>query len=150
MCPVMGEWELEYTPISFLGLAHAPAKIISITDDGLEEEESSQVDFINLSDKTIEAVKIKWFLYRVKKLNGAITLDEKPKIVMQRETSSLDTGQVIPGGKVYVRYPMGPCQEIYDALMKGDEKEGEPWIETSISEITYADGSKWTPNINVK
>lgn len=143
-CQITDPWLIQYTPVSFLGLMDAPVKIVAVSDSGLKEKAIGEVEVKNLSDNVITAVKIKWFLYRVDRINGVLTPRANPKIIMQRESPNIKTGELRQDEKKYIIYPMGQCQEIYDALIKDGDTEGEPWIEPSVSEILYSDGSKWT------
>jgi len=142
-CPMDGS-EIEYTPISFLGLKEAPAKITS-TDSGMNIEAIKRVGLKNLSGKTIIAVKIKWFLYRVDRINNIITPRANPKIIMYGKTSIIKIEQLKPDEEINnINFSIASCQEIYDALVKDGDSEGEPWIEPAVIEISYSDGSKWT------
>lgn len=145
-CP-MDRWTdgLGSAPPTFLGLKDAPAKISATGWSGLGYDKTLKtLDLENLSGKTIKAVKINWFLYRVDKKDGIITPREKPKFIMQGESPSIETEDFKPNEETTIAYWIGSCQEIYDALVKDGETEGIPWLEATVQEILFADGSTWT------
>lgn len=142
----MDRWVLKSTPTSFLGLKKSPVEITT-TSDFVPINANEAVTYIalkNLSTKTIASIKIKWFLYRVDRLDNVITIRADTTIIMQGETPSIKTGDFKPDDWIDSEYPLASCREIYNALVKDGDTKGEPWIEPAISEIEYADGSKWT------
>ncbi len=143
---LIDKWAFEfYAKPSFLGFKEAPVEIISIWNPEFEEGDLNELELRNLSGKTVTDVKIKWFIYRLYKTNDISVQRENPTIIIQKETAKTEIGEFNPNEKKNVRFPLGrPCQEIYNALVKYDKPEGKLWIEHTISEITYADGSKWT------
>jgi hypothetical protein len=143
-CP-MKRWALGSAPVSFLGFSDAPARIAVTGWSGYGDEKTLQtLELENLSGKTIKAVKIKWFIYRIDNINGVITPRANPKFILQGEPPVIETGDLLAKERKDISYWIGSCREIYEALIKDGETEGEPWIEAAVTEILYADGSKWT------
>lgn len=142
----MDRWILNSTPVSLLGLKKSPVEITT-TGDFIPRSDNEAITYLairNLSIKTITAIKIKWFLYRVDRIDNVIMPRKNPKILLQGETPSIKLGDFKPDEWIDIDYPLAPCKEIYSALVKDGDSEGEPWIEPAVSEISYADGSKWT------
>lgn len=137
--------ELHFMLGSFLGLKRSPAKITTVSGLVWNNKWISELWLKNLSSKTITAVKIKWFLYRADRIDNVVTARANPNIILQGETPSIKIDELKPDEEsTYITYPIASCREIYDALVKDGDTKGEPWIEPAISEISYADGSKWT------
>ena len=135
-------WDFTYPLMSFLGLADAPAKIISTSAGARTGVMLAGVDLKNLSGKPITAVKFQWFLYRVDKINEILTPRENPNIITQGETTSIKIDECQPEEKCSVDYSIVWCKDIYKAFAE-DNSEGEPVIEAAVSEILYNDGSVW-------
>jgi hypothetical protein len=135
-CP-LNSCAFNFTPISFWGLADAPAKITLISVScGIDGVMPTGIDLRNLSGKTITAVKFQWYLYRDDS-------SEKIKIRTQGETPLIDVGECQPEKECVVNNPVVCCQEVYKALLEDGSFEGKFWIEHSVSELSYEDGSKW-------
>jgi hypothetical protein len=145
-CPMDRWYSLGgFTPNSFLGFSDAPAKIVATGWSGFGYEKTPlDLELENLSGKTIKAVKVKWFIFRVDKINGVVTPREKPKFILQGETPSIETNDFKAKERKLISYWIGSCREVYEAYVEDGETEGEPWLESTITEILYADGSKWT------
>ena len=135
-------WDFTYTPMSFLGLVDAPAKIISTSSGGRTGVMLTGVDLKNLSGKTITAVKFQWFLYRADKINEILTPRKNPNIITQGETSSVKIDECQPEEECSVDYSIVWCKDVYEAFLQ-DNSKGEPVIEATVSEILYSDGSAW-------
>ncbi len=137
--------EIHFMLGSLLGLKQSPAKITAVADLQWNNKWKSTVWLKNLSSKTIVAVKIKWLLYRADRIDNVITPRANPNIILQGETPSIKIDELKPDEEsTYINYPIASCREIYNALVKDGDLEGEPWIEPAVIEISYADGSKWT------
>jgi hypothetical protein len=144
---LVDDWAFEvYVKPSFLGFKEAPAKIIAIWNPDFRDGRLNDIVLRNESGKNITAVKIKWFIYRVEKVNDKLVLRKyPPTVIVQNETSSIETGEFKLNEDMDIHFPLGrSCRDIYDTIIKSDEQEGGLWLEHIISEITYADGSKWT------
>jgi hypothetical protein len=130
----LGKWSFSYPPISRLGLADAPAQIVSTTGDVKDGGTITKVGLENLSSKTIAAIKFQWYLFR----------EESPqKIAAQGETPVVGVGRFQPKETREVEYPIVSFGKIYKPLVKNGKLEGEFVIEVAVSEILYDDGSKW-------
>lgn len=130
-----GKWSFSYPPISRLGLADAPTKIVSTTANGKNYGTVNKVGLVNISSKTITAVKFQWYLFR----------EESPeKVVSKGETPVIGIGEFQPKETRVVEYPIVSFGKIYQPLVKDGKLEGNFVIEVAVSEILYDDGSKWT------
>src|SRR5688500_2455728 len=94
-CP-MDASEINFTPSSLSGLKQSPAKIISVADLQWNNKWQSTVWLKNLSSKTIVAVKIKWLLYRVDRMDDVITPRANPNIILQGETPIMKIDELKP------------------------------------------------------
>jgi hypothetical protein len=130
-----GKWSFSYPPISRLGLADAPTKIVSTTANGKNYGTVTKVGLENLSAKTIAAIKFQWYLFR----------EESPeKVATKGETPVIGVGEFQPKETREIEYPIVSFGKIYLPLVKNGKLEGKFIIEVAVSEILYDDGSKWT------
>ncbi len=130
-----GEWSFSYPSISRLGLVDAPTKIVSTTANGKNYGTITKIGLVNLSPKTITAVKFQWYLFR----------EESPeKIVVKGETPIIGAGEFKPNETREIEYPIVSFGKIYQPLVKNGKLEGQFVIEVAVNEILFDDGSKWT------
>ena len=129
-----GDWSLTHPVISQLGIADAPARIISITGDAAQGLTITKVGLQNNSAKTISAVKFRWFLFRQ---------DAPKKILTKGETPVIGLEDLPAGSKQVVEYPIVTFASIYQPFVKDNKLTGKFVIEVSVSEIQYAGGSSW-------
>jgi hypothetical protein len=129
-----GDWSLTHPVISQLGIADAPARIISITGDAGKGLTITKVGLQNNSAKTISAVKFRWFLFRQ---------DAPKKILKKGETPVVGVGDFPAGSEQVVEYPIVTFASIYQPFVKDNKLTGKFVIEIAVSEIQYADGLSW-------
>jgi hypothetical protein len=129
-----GDWSLTHPAISRIGLADAPAKIVSTTGDVKYGGTITKIGLVNHSSKRINAVKFRWYLFR----------EESPKeIVRKGETPEIGLGEFASGTEREVEYPVVSFGSVYEPLVKNGKLMGRFVIETAVSEILYADGTRW-------
>ncbi len=128
------DWSLTHPAISSLGLADAPARIISNTGDAAIGLTITKVGLQNNSGKTISAVKFNWYLFR----------EESPKKILRKgETPFIGLGEFEAGEKQVVEYPIVTFANIYQPFVKDGKLKGKFVIGIAVSEIQYTDGSRW-------
>ena len=104
-----GDWSLTHPVISQLGIADAPALIISITGDAAKGLTITKVGLQNNSAKTISGVKFRWFLFRQ---------DAPKKILNKGETPVIELEDLPAGTEQVVEYPIVTFASIYQPLLK--------------------------------
>jgi hypothetical protein len=129
-----GDWLVGYHSYMGEGYRAIPVRVFSVRSE--LRKGVTRVSLSNREEKTVTAVKLKWFL----------SDDKRPGPVLQQgETPLLGLStSLAPGGKQILTFPVVAFEKIYKALMKGDTLNGDFRIQIAVSEITYEDGTTWT------
>ena len=127
-------FSVSYSVESRLGLGDGPVKVVaneSRVEDGMG---ITRVLIENLSGKEVVAVRLRWYLFQ----------DETSKSYgKDGETKEIKVDHLMPGAKKVIASGLPGFDEMFKSLSKDGLISGGHYLEVVISEVVFADKSKW-------
>lgn len=134
-----GKWGVSAVPFTGPGFNSVPVMLSSVASTNKIDKGPSVAGFkmLNLSNKTVNSVKVAWTLKNEKDPN---------KILLQGNTPVIQLGdkQMQSGAYASIAFPVVSFVEIHKPLLVNGELNGDFEIVLSVSEVEFADGSSWS------
>lgn len=127
-----GRWTFSAGPYYGPGNESIPVDVFSVTTDASRGLTISKVSLLNRSAKEVAAIKLHWYL-----TGGA-----QGGVLQEGDTPFVDV--FIPaGGRQSLEYPVVSFARVHKSLLRAGKLTGDYRIEVAVSEVEYADQSKW-------
>jgi hypothetical protein len=127
-------FSVSYDIRSRLNLNEGPVKVIG-NENRLEDGPGmSRVEVENSSGKQVKSIKLIWYLFN--------SLDST-SVVKNGRTKEIKVSNFAPGEKKIVESRLPSFDEMFKGLTKGGYIEGQYFVEVTVGEIKYADGTRW-------
>lgn len=127
-------FSVSYSVESRLGLGDGPVKVVaneSRVEDGIG---ITRVLIENLSGKEVVAVRLRWYLFQ----------DENSKSYgKEGETKEIKVDPLMPGARKVIASGLPGFDEMFKSLSRDGLISGEHYLEVVMSEVVFADQSKW-------
>lgn len=134
-----GKWAVSAAPFVGQGYNSVPVMLSGVSSTINDGRGPMVTGFkmLNLSNKTVNSVRVAWTLKDEKDPNKVLLQGNTPVI-------ELSDKQMQSGAYASIAFPVVSFIEIHKPLLVNGEINGDFEIELYISDIEFADGSSWT------